>query len=332
MIQQGVQSKPNYLTMFDSASLYRVGTGKRPMDFSSAPYDVFIGAFNLSERVSATFSRIQAHQKYWLIHNEYEFSQDELPSDGPLLRSDSLQEADFIIDALDPIRSQISERSRLCIDITGFMRAHLMFLIGYLKTLGVQKFDLVYAEPSQYLKKADTVFSSDVFEVRQVNGFEGVHSVDMTKDLLVIGAGYDHDLVSHVTTNKGSARLLQMLSLPSLSADMYQESLIRLHKVADAPMPSTEEQLAYSSANDPFATYLMLGDAIRRIESRHGAYSNLYLSPLATKPQAVGFALYYLHNLANRAASIIFPFARRYSKETSTGVGRTWRYEIDLAV
>lgn len=322
----------DFLTMFDHESLFRVGTGKRLFAFGSKSYDVFIAAFNLSERVSSTFQRVQATEKFWIIHNEYRFLPEELPVTGVALQSTSSGEADFIIESLDPIQQKLMSATDICIDITGFMRAHLIFLISYLKALKVNRFDLIYTEPSQYMRKADTVFSSDVFEVRQVNGFEGVHSMDMTRDLLVIGAGYDHDLVSHVTTNKGSARLLQMLSLPSLSADMYQESLIRLHKVADAPMPSTEEQLAYSSANDPFATYLILGEAIRKMKSRHGPYSNLYLSPLATKPQAVGFALYYLHHLVDSAASIIFPFARRYSKETSTGVGRSWLYRIDLAL
>ena len=58
--------------------------------------------------------------------------------------------------------------------------------------------------------------------------------------------------------------------------------------------------------------------------------SNLYLSPLATKPQALGFALYYLCELAGSAASIIFPFAESYSPETSIGWGRTSLYRLEL--
>ena len=52
------------------------------------------------------------------------------------------------------------------------------------------------------------------------------------------------------------------------------------------------------------------------------------LSPLATKPQALGFALFYLQELLDQPASVLFPFSRRYERETSNGVGRVWSYEI----
>jgi len=292
--------------------------------------DLLISAFNLSERVRSTFNRVPATEKFWLIQNEYDFSQTELPSDASLLRSAAKAEADFIIEALDAV--PLNPGTRLCVDVTGFMRPHLMFLMNLLRARRFLKFDLIYTEPSQYTRKAETVFSSDVVEVLQVNGFEGVHSADNRDDVLVVGAGYDHDLVGHTISHKSSARLVQLLSLPSLSADMYQESLLRLHRVADAPARVPDEQLAYASANDPYVTYIVLEETLRKIRSRSPAAApNIYLSPLATKPQAVGFALYYLRHLVSSSASIIFPFANRYSKETSRGVGRVWLYELDFS-
>ena len=315
--------------MISNAALYEAGLGKRPLPPESQ-YDAFVSAFNLSERVASTFGRISAARKYWLIHNEYSFQPAELPTSAPALRSAERSESEFILEAFGQLTPPLSPAARLCVDITGFMRPHLMFLMKWLQSQGIRKFDFVYTEPSQYMRKADTVFSSNVVEVRQVNGFEGNHLVDMTKDVLVVGAGYDHDLVSHVIANKNSARLLQLLSLPSLSADMYQESLIRLHRVADAPFKVPDEQLAYASANDPYVTYIVLSEALAKIRSRLHGLSNIYLSPLATKPQAVGFAMYYLKNLTGQPASIVFPLASTYSKETSRGVGRAWLYEIVL--
>lgn len=309
--------------------LFQAGSGKRPIP-DGYHCDIFISAFNLSERVGSTFEKITASHKYWLIHNEYGFSDAELPFNAPLLRSTEVAEADFVIDVLSQIEIDLTPGVELCVDITGFMRPHLMFLMYLLRTKQVGKFDFVYTEPSQYARKAETVFSSNVVEVRQVNGYEGSHSVDMGADVLVVGAGYDHDLIGHVIANKSSARLLQLLSLPSLSADMYQESLTRLHRVADAPVKVPDEQLAYASANDPFLTYIVLVESLQRIISRSSDISNLYLSPLATKPQAIGFSLYYLKHLIGKPASIIFPYATRYSKETSKGVGRTWLYEMNF--
>jgi hypothetical protein len=315
--------------MTSDALLYRAGPGKRLLQ-KGQPYDVFISAFNLSERIASAFERVEAARKYWVVHNEYYFNQSELPQNAPIISSNEVSEADFIIETLGLIDPPLNAAQRVCIDITGFMRPHLMFLMKYLQSLGFTRFDLIYTEPSQYMRKADTVFSSDVIEVRQINGFEGAHSVDMAHDVLVVGAGYDHDLISHAIAYKSSARLLQLLSLPSLSADMYQESLIRLRRVADAPFRVPDEQLAYSSANDPFITYIVLDEAIRKLKERQQGISNLYLSPLATKPQAVGFAMFYLKHLVGAPASIVFPLASRYSKETSLGVGRTWLYEMEF--
>jgi hypothetical protein len=327
-MRAAISGKRGFL-MASNAALYRAGSGKRLLE-TGMEYDVFISAFNLSERIADTFSRIKAARKYWVIHNEYCFKDSEIPKDVPTLTSVVRAEGDFILDALNQIEPPLKSGVKLCIDITGFMRPHLMFLMNYLWSTGIIKFDLVYTEPSQYMRKADTVFSSDVVEVRQINGYEGVHSVDMSRDVLIVGAGYDHDLVSHVIANKSGARLIQLLSLPSLSADMYQESLIRLHKVSDAPFRVPEEQLAHASANDPFVTYIVLGEALKKIAARQQGISNIYLSPLATKPQAVGFAMYYLNHLIGKPASIIFPLASHYEKETSRGVGRAWLYEISF--
>lgn len=309
--------------------LFQAGPGKRsiPEDYYC---DILISAFNLSERVATTFEKVNASRKFWLIHNEYGFSDGELPANAPLLRSSAIAEADFILEAFSQIESDLAPGVKLCVDVTGFMRPHLMFLMRLLCTRKIGKFDFVYTEPSQYKRKAETIFSSDVVEVRQVNGYEGIHSVDMSTDVLVVGAGYDHDLVGQVIANKSSARLLQLLSLPSLSADMYQESLTRLHRVADAPVKVPDEQLAYASANDPFLTYIVLVESLQKIASRSRRISNLYLSPLATKPQAIGFGLYYLKHLIGQPASVIFPYASRYAKETSKGVGRTWLYELNF--
>lgn len=308
--------------------LYSLGGGKSLLDPSSTRFNTFISAYNLSERVKIPFTNIISDNKFWLIHGEYHFTGEELPSDAECLSSDESSESDFVNEVMSKIPGGINAAGRVAIDITGFMRPHLMFLMAYLKNAGVLDFSLIYTEPSQYFNRAETVFSSDVAEVRQVNGFEGTHDVDMSNDLLVVGVGYDHDLINQVHQSKSGARLLQLLSLPSLSPDMYQESLVRLSKLPDAPFEYADEQLAFASANDPFHTCMVLYNAIARFERMAGKSTNIYLSPLATKPQAVGFALYYMKFLQPGSASIVVPITNAYTKETSKGVGRTWVYDV----
>lgn len=305
---------------------------KRSLDLENnniAPWDIFISAFNDSERIRIVFEKISAHRKYWLNLPEYQYTSDELPDSGEFLSSDNTNEADFIINTLGKIDEFNYPKSRICIDITGLMRPHILFILKYLKNRKVDQIDMLYTEPLHYEKKAETKFTLDnVYEVRQVAGYEGVHSSEMSNDILIIGAGYDHELISRVVLDKDNARLVMLQSLPSLSADMYHESILRLDRVSSFGRNRLiEDGLYFSSANDPYITAAVLSEAYTTL-SRQKKITNLYLSPLATKPQALGFGLFFISELENQPASIIFPFSKSYSRATSTGIGRSWIYPV----
>lgn len=305
---------------------------KAPLAFghSSEPeWDVFISAYNDTARVQVPFSKIHAKKKYWVALPEYHYKDDELPSSAEVLAfASGSSEAEVINDIINRHIGAESVRSlTVCIDITGFMRPHILYLTYYLKMLGISSFDMIYTEPDQYRRKEETKFASDVVLVRQVAGFEGIHTDDVANDILVVGVGYDDELISRLVDNKDSAKVIQMLSLPSLSADMYQESILRLDRTSLSIDPAMEDQVFFAPANDPFVVATELSNHIEHLRSR-GPVNNIYLSPLATKAQAVGFALYFLAELTSEPASIVFPFSASYARETSKGVGRTWRYEI----
>jgi hypothetical protein len=318
--------------MINEKLLAHLTAGKRALDFGgpASNWDLLISAFNSSARVREPFATMHAARKCWLLHAEYGYTPEELPSDAEILRSGGTTESDFIIEALGSVLDP-ALHPRLAVDITGFMRPHLLFLVVYLKSRGYKRFDALYTEPSHYKRKAETIFSSSVTEVRQVAGYEGVHGSDVSNDVLLVGVGYDHELISSVISHKSGARLVQLLSLPSLSADMYQESLLRFDRVSDAPPAHVpDEQVCFASANDPFVTAASIAEAVQRLNERN-RITNLYLSPLATKPQTLGFALYYVREAAGGACSVVFPFSKSYSKETSMGRGRSWLYSVDLS-
>lgn len=316
--------------MFDYEIAYLIDAKRQENihhdDFGKS-WDVFISAYNDSDRVRAPFQKAKTEHKYWLDLPEYEYAPLELPQDAPVLKSANRNEASYIIDVLNSLIDE-SDTRRFCFDITGLMRPHILFLMAFLKSKRIHRFDFIYTEPMHYKRKEETSFSlDDVLEVRQVACYEGSHQPDMANDVLIIGIGYDHNLISRVILSKESARLVQLHSLPSLSADMYQESLLRLERVASAPVKIPEDQLFFSSANDPYTTAANLAKAYRSL-NQPNPITNLYLSPLATKPQTVGFGIFYLKELRDKAASIIFPFAQKYARETSEGVGKTWVYPI----
>ena len=293
-------------------------------------WDLFISAYNDSDRVREVFRGAPAKTKHWCVPEEYGYAESELPADAATFRISACDEASAIADYFSKADVDPAQ-CRICVDITGFMRPQILFLVQYLARHGVVAFSAVYSEPLMYTRKEHTAFAvGDVTDVRQVFGYEGAHSPDTNEDLLVIGAGYDRDLVARVVGHKESARISFLYGFPSLSADMYQQSVLQMWKPTDT-IKGREfgDGVRFTSANDPFTTAAALSDLWKDAKKGLNA-KNLYLSPLGTKPQTLGFALFFLKELESECASIIFPFTSRYSRETSSGIGRIWTYSVEL--
>ena len=294
-------------------------------------WDVYISAYNHSERVGFVFDHAKAGEKRWLIHPEYGFADDELPHGEACHVLTSRDEAEYWQQFFDEAAADAWDvGTRICIDSTGFMRPHLMLVLKMLHVRGLQRVDMLYSDPHSYESGDKTPFTKGaVTEVRQVRGFEGNHVPDAgEQDLLIIGAGYDDKLIRRVAENKRSARKVEMFGLPSLQPHMYEENRLNAAAAEEAIGPLPSASLIFAPANDPFATAQELRETVEHERAR--GLSNIYLSPLATKAQVIGFALFYLCELSGGPASVIFPFAEYYSQETAVGISRIWRYEIEL--
>jgi hypothetical protein len=268
-----------------------------------------------------------------VAHPEYGYESHECPSDVLHSPAGVDDEAAFVSWMLDVGKTRVGQdltTVRLMVDITGFMRAELVHLFQVLRSVGVTSLDCVYAEPAMYRRKAWTGFSKGVKQVRQVRGCEGTHELSHTKSVLVIGAGYDDTLMSAVAESKAGARKVMLFGLPSLAMDMYQEGVWRVNKAAEsigAPVLSRSFDTLFAPANDPFVTADVVHDFATHVLD---GSTSLYLCPLGTKTQVLGFALCYakLGNLA--PASVLLPFPHQYERETGTGLGRIWEYEVRL--
>ena len=294
-------------------------------------WDIFITAYNSSGRVRSIYERVSAKKKYWLILPEYEYTEKEYPPSGSIYADQAESEVVFISQFVESLGPSLKNK-RVVIDITGFISHYVLVLIAILGRSGVTRCDVIYGEPVRYLRSERTRFSDEaVLAVRQVSGFEGTHTTDTDHDLLVLAVGYDFRLVAEVANNKEHARKVQLFGLPSLRPDMYQENLLCAEIVAEAvgPEASSPHRFTYAPAHDPFVTASVLSDLVRDHRARHPR-ANVYLSPLSTKAQALGFAVFYLRECKNTPTSILYPFCRRYMKETSEGLSGAWLYRIEL--
>lgn len=200
-----------------------------------------------------------------------------------------------------------------------------------LSGMGVGRFHAIYTEPNQYQRREHTVFSgTQVAEVRPIAGCEGSHDPVLSSDgdLMIIGAGYEHHLMGAVANAKTNAKKLELFGFPPLQPDFYQENRLNAFRAAEAVSPLNENRPLFAPSNDPFVTAAVLQETVR--EQRSRGSKNFYLCPLSSRPQALGFALYYLYEGVDAAMSIIYPFSNRYAQDTATGLSRIWIYEVEL--
>lgn len=296
-------------------------------------WDMFLSGFNASQRVRRVYEQARAIEKLWVVHPEYAIEAADLPNEASFT-SNAAGEAEFILELIEFMKARGFRpgQSELCIDITGLLRPHLLFLVRMLERIGVKRFHVLYSEPDYYKRKGATPFSGgSISGVRQVAGFEGVNNPDTQDDLLIIGMGFDAQLIKEVAEDKDKAKKLQLFGLPSLRADMYQQSVLRSRDVADVLgdpgfVPSHR---ATAPANDPFVTASVLSEVVSAQEAKKPP-TNLYLCPLGTKVQALGFSLFFIGECLKQNRSILFPFSTRYSPETTEGISRIWIYTIEF--
>ena len=298
---------------------------------SKKTYDVFISGYNKSDRVRCVFDRVRARRKIWVVHHEYGYDKSDFPASGEVYLSESSDEAMFWRELIDDLQVD-SKPEHLCVDITGLVAPYMMYLVAVLSRIGVTCFDCLYSEPISYVDREDTVFSKGhIREVRAVAGFSGIVEQDTSGDLLIIGAGYEDQLIAEVAQHKDAARKAVIFGFPSLRVDMYQQNVLRASGADESLGPVPHRWRFFAPANDPFVTASVLreivkgGAGIERV-------TNLYLSPLATRAQALGFVIFFLYERKRiENINMIFPFCTEYERLTDVGLSRTWRYELELA-
>lgn len=220
----------------------------------------------------------------------------------------------------------IIRQKKICIDITGFIRPHLIYLLKLFSHLGVSKVDLLYTEPIHYKEADDTKFSGYIDGIQDVEGCSSINNNPNTdNDLLIICAGYDDDLIAKIAHNKGNCKKkYYILGFPSLQPDMYQESILKMENAKQ----STGEfkKIKFAPAFDPFVTAQIINEIIEENPNS----TNIYLSPLSTKPQTVGMALFYIKNHEEFPISIVFPYSKTYTSKHAEGIKRTWKYTVEF--
>ena len=103
-------------------------------------YDFFFSGYDACERTERIFASIPSKDKRWIVFPHY-----QLEVEGELFyQSPHFKEDEFFADLFDV--DQVAANSHVCVDITGFIRPHLIFLIRLLQRIGLQKIDFLFLE------------------------------------------------------------------------------------------------------------------------------------------------------------------------------------------
>lgn len=293
------------------------------------PYDIFISSYVNSQRVQEPADNIQAGQKIWFATEEE--GRDLYLSGKDVTFVKANEDYAPITEKLDTL--QLSGKS-VCVDATGFRVPYLMFLMRCMSMYKINKFDILYTEPTQYRCAENTQFSDFFYEVKQMHGMSGIHTSKDDNDLLIIAAGYDHSRIVDVATKKkGCKKKVLLFGFPAISPGMFQENILRAHEAEAAIGTACFKDMdsnIYAPAYDPFVTAQAISEYVEK-QNKRAPITNIYLSPLSTKPHALGMALYFLweHGF-NKNISLIYPYCQQYITDNSDGIARIWRYEIQL--
>ncbi|MGJ1240070.1 MULTISPECIES: hypothetical protein [Sphingobacterium] len=283
-------------------------------------YDFFFSAYDDCERTKVLFDKVKSHKKVWIDFPHYKHGTLKI---NDLYTCVSFKEDECFIDLFSQLT--LLDNSKICIDITGFIRPHLIFFITYLYRLGIKKIDFLYSEPHHYKNAEETTFSGFIDEVKIIEGCSAaVNHANIDNDLLIIAAGYDDKLIAKVSQEKSKIKKkYYILGFPSLQPDMYQESILKIHQAKESIGHRIDK---FAPAFDPFVTAQTISEIIKENPN----HTNIYLSPLSTKPQTLGIALYYLWNFNKKSLNIIFPYSNTYLPKTATGIKKTWKYTFEL--
>ncbi len=293
-------------------------------DINKLHYDVFVSAFDGCQRTITVYDKIDADEKHWIVFPQYDQQHDSLPYN--YISSEKLSESEFILDIIEKIPFK---NKKVCIDSTGFLIPHLIFLIQFFKRVGVLNFDMIYSEPASYKKAEETEFTRSVNEPRPIEGFSASAKNVNGHDALVIFSGFNDALVTSVARNKSKSLYKYLITgFPSLQADMYQQNLIQLSKSKES-IGETYVTYLKAPAYDPFVAANKLQGIVNDLMNDKYNIEYIHVAPLSTKPMAIASALVYLFN-PECPIDIIYPPSDTYTSGHALGIKRTWRYTIEF--
>ncbi len=211
--------------------------------------------------------------------------------------------------------AHMSNISRILLDVTTLGLGEVLHILMAARHGGHQSVEFLYAEPGEYTndfgKSADDPQRRE-FKLtknccfQSVLGFAHEHQSNM-KAAHVFFLGFEPGRIRNAFEQRDDLdpqryRIQVVLGVPAFQAG-WESNSIRPHLHILNEQNISEHSISYCQANSIRENYLTLWDLYRQLGDERGCF---YVSPLGTKPQAVGAALFLLETKGNDYTTSLF--------------------------
>lgn len=297
--------------------------------------DVFICCASFEERCLGTLRRFENYRfrhGYVFVYDEPDEKREShlreieeiLNNSGSFVRiaaceSDPVPSIARLSQELRQLKLS-GERSVVTVDITTFTKRHLLLLLKHLDEMGFwNALRLFYTEPRDYVTDLYLPMSIGLREKNPMPGFVSTQSLNKPV-LLIIFLGYEGDRAMALFSNVDPNEALLVIPRPAYHKE-WEGRTERMNRNLISLLG--EEKIKYANSRDAQKAAF----ALSQILDERGEYNlenwSCCISPLGTKPQALGLYLFWREHSGQ--FSVIYAQPVKHNENFySAGIGRTW--------
>lgn len=222
---------------------------------------------------------------------------------------------------------------KVVIDFSIMIKPYIFILLKYLLYVrNMEKIYLLYTEPASYhklrLKKVlknnnqedSEYFTKGTVKIGEVPTYSGEQELTK-KSALIVLLGFEGERAVQVLNAVSPDLTIPVNGFPAYRPEFKDRSILSNEEL----LKDSEimKELMYAPANDPFETK----NTLEEIYLKYYENYNISVSPLGTKPMAIGSCLFALEHSSVR---IIYPYPLEYNIKSSKGFGEIWNYTVSI--
>ena len=238
----------------------------------------------------------------------------------------------------DALQTRLSQYKNILLDITTLGLGEILIILLAAKKASIKKIDLVYAEPGSYTNSHYSMIESRHFKLTTNCKFSAIHGFahEYQSDhhaSHIFFLGFEPGRLESALEQRGDFdskkyQIQVIVGIPAFKIGWEQNSIIPhidILKVRGVH----EHSISYSQANSVREAYLTLWHLYQQLGDDKAVF---YVSPLGTKPQSVGAALFLLETKGEDPSTSLFYDHPERVNGRSSNVGKWHHISVGIGL